>query len=218
MSTIIFPSSFGATPIFFALIHSDHKVIIDEGGFFYKQTFRNRANVLSPNGIIPLVIPVLGGRKYSTPLKNIRIDYTENWIHKHIRALETYYYSSPFFEILADDIKAIYNNKFEYLWQLNRAFIKYFVELLDINLNHTEFGDTNNISKNELLDLRKLYSPKRDYLHFFDIDYPKYYQVYRKNNKFIKELSIFDLVFNTGSEAGLYIRQLAKNLKIIAQN
>ena len=212
MEGVIIPSAFAGTPFYFALINSDIKLLIDHYGFFYKQTFRNRANVLSPNGVVALVVPVIGGRKYGTPLKNIRIDYTENWIHTHLKALETYYSASPFFEVLYDDIRRIYAEKFEFLWQLNKVVTDYVVDLIDLEYNNTEFNFDE--IKGNYLDLTKVYSPKRDYLSLFKIDFPPYYQLFSDRYGFVKELSIFDLIFNTGSEAGTYIRQLSKELSL----
>ena len=210
MEGYIIPSAFAGTPLFFALIHSKKTLIIDHYGFFYKQTFRNRANVLSPNGVVPLVVPVLGGRKYGTPLKDIKIDYKENWVHKHLKALETYYYSSPFFEVLYEDIRRLYLSGYEYLWQLNRAFTDYFVWLLDLKYNNTvyNFDEINQ----GFTDLRKIYSPKRNYLDVIQVKPEQYYQVYADKFGFIKELSILDLAFNMGSEAGTYIRKMACQL------
>lgn len=210
MKGYIMPSAFAGTPLFFALIHSNKTLIIDHYGFFYKQTFRNRANVLSPNGVVPLVVPVLGGRKYGTPLKDIKIDYKENWVHKHLKALETYYYSSPFFEVLYEDIKRLYVGGYEYLWQLNKAFTDYFVWLLELKCNNTvyNFEEVNQ----GFIDLRKIYSPKRNYLDVFHVEPKLYYQVYADKFGFVKELSIFDLAFNLGSEAGTYIRKMACHL------
>jgi hypothetical protein len=210
MTGYIIPSAFAGTPLFFALIHSEAKLIIDHYGFFYKQTFRNRANVLSPNGVVPLIVPVLGGRKYGTPLKDIKIDYKENWVQKHLRALETYYYSSPFFEVLYDDIKHLYLGGYEFLWQLNKAFTDYFIELLDLKYNNTVYNDEE--ISDEYTDLRKIYSPKRDYLKLFKFDIQPYYQVYSDKFGFIKELSILDLAFNMGNEAGTYIRAMASSI------
>ena len=210
MEGYIIPSAFAGTPLFFALIHSKKTLIIDHYGFFYKQTFRNRANVLSPNGVVPLVVPVLGGRKYGTPLKEIKIDYKENWVHKHLKALETYYYSSPFFEVLYDDIKRLYLAGYEHLWQLNRAFTDYFVWLLDLKYNNTVYN-FDEIDQG-FTDLRKIYSPKRNYLNVIQVKPEQYYQVYADKFGFIKELSILDLAFNMGSEAGTYIRKMACQL------
>ena len=210
MEGYIIPSAFAGTPLFFALIHSKKTLIIDHYGFFYKQTFRNRANVLSPNGVVPLVVPVLGGRKYGTPLKDIKIDYKENWVHKHLKALETYYYSSPFFEVLYEDIKRLYLSGYEYLWQLNRAFTDYFVWLLDLKYNNTVYN-FDEIDQG-FTDLRKIYSPKRNYLDVIQVKPEQYYQVYADKFGFIKELSILDMAFNMGSEAGTYIRKMACQL------
>ncbi len=210
MEGYIIPSAFAGTTLFFALIHSNKTLIIDHYGFFYKQTFRNRANVLSPNGVVPLVVPVSGGRKYGTPLKDIKIDYKENWIHKHLKALETYYYSSPFFEVLYEDIKRLYVGEYEYLWQLNKVFTDYFVWLLELKYNNTvyNFEEVNQ----GFIDLRKIYSPKRNYLDAFQLKPDPYYQVYADKFGFVMELSILDLAFNMGNEAGTYIRKIACHL------
>jgi len=212
---VIIPSSFCPTPFYFALLHTSlFEVIIDYSGYFYKQTFRNRANVLSSQGVKSLVVPVVGGRKYGVPLKNIKIDYSENWIHKHLKSLETYYYSSPFYEIVIDDITKLYNKNFVFLWELNKSFINYFTELLSLEKNFIEnFDNQIKCNDNDCIDLRKIYSPKRKYLDKFkNLTYTKYYQLYHTNKiEFHSELSVFDIVFNTGAEAGMIIRKMFDN-------
>ncbi len=209
---VIIPSAFAGTPLYFALLHTSlFEVTVDYNGFFYKQTYRNRANILSPQGIKSLIVPVVGGRKYGVPLKNIKIDYSENWVHKHLKSLETYYYASPFYEIIIDDIKALYHKKFEYLWELNKAFTEYFLDLMTLNGNYTEnFDEVVECNNYECVDLRKVYSPKRDYLSKFPMaKNPDYYKLYNPQpQEKLPELSIFDLVFNTGPEAGMLVRTM----------
>ena len=211
---VIIPLSFVPTPLFFALLHSNIYVCVDATGFFYKQTFRNRANVLSPNRVTPLVVSVKSGRKYGVPLNTIEIDYRENWIHKHLKALETYYYSSPFYEVLAKDIEGIYQKKYRLLIELNKAFVDYMMQLLDLQYNGVAF-EYEHCDCPGCLDIRKVYSPKRDYMQYFVVDYLPYYQVYGEKFGFVPELSLFDLLFNLGSEAGMYLRKMAATLKIV---
>jgi len=155
MKKVVIPSSFVGTPLYYALIHSsNYDLIIDYAGYFYKQTFRNRTNILTPQGIKPLIVPVIGGRKNGIPLKNIKIDYTENWIHKHLKSLETYYFSSAFYEILIDEIAGVYNKNYTFLWELNSAFTTFFSELLNLSPYYSENFDDLIECDNECIDLR----------------------------------------------------------------
>jgi len=213
---IIVPSAFAGTPLFFVLLHAScYEVVVDYTGFFYKQTFRNRANILTPQGVKSLIVPVIGGRKYGVPLYDIKIDYSENWVHKHLKSLETYYYASPFYEVLIADIKSIYERNFRFLWELNRAFLHYFSDVLSLENHYTEnFEHPIACEEDDCIDLRKIYSPKRNYLAKFPDYIPTpYYQLYDPAGKsFYPELSILDMLFNTGPEAGMIIRSMQTTL------
>ncbi|MCD6367361.1 MAG: WbqC family protein [Bacteroidales bacterium] len=216
MQPVILPTAYHPSILYFVILNSAKESFIETHEHYYKQTYRNRCHIISPNGKIDLSIPVNKGIKHKTPVCDITIDYEANWIHNHIKAIETSYYPAPFFEIIYPDILQILNTKPKYLVDLNRKLLNYYLDMLNIssNLYYTKgFLENEN---HQFLDFRKLLHPKKNYQqHYSFLDTP-YYQVFQGKLDFIPELSILDLLFHLGSEAGLYIRKLSAIYKQLA--
>ena len=54
-------------------------ILIEKEEHFPKQTYRNRANVYTPDGVLGLTVPVIKGSKNHTKVKDIKISYDFNW-------------------------------------------------------------------------------------------------------------------------------------------
>ena len=213
MLPIILPTAYHPSILYFVLLNAAPQAYIEIHEHYYKQTYRNRCHILSPNGRIDLSVPVKKGLRHKTPLSEIEIDYETNWIHNHIKAIETTYYPAPFFEIIYPDILQILNQKPKYLVELNSKLLDYYLEMLNISpdFSYTKSFFENNNS--EFLDFRELLHPKKNYEQHFPFLNMPYYQVFQEKLDFIPELSILDLLFHLGSEAGSYIRKLSAQYK-----
>jgi hypothetical protein len=208
-STIILPTAYHPTILYFALLHYSEKTIIDINENYYKQTYRNRTVVYSASGKLFLSVPIIMGRSLRIPVKDAQISYTEHWQHAHIKAIETAYHSTPFFNIIFPDIKHIINQNFTLLWELNDTLLKYYLSILNLNENY--FYSTKYVEKDftkKKLDLRTSYSPKKKYQNNFSFLNKPYYQTFSNQHGFIPELSVLDLIMHLGHEAGYYIRTL----------
>ncbi|MFM8916232.1 MAG: WbqC family protein, partial [Bacteroidota bacterium] len=58
---------------------------------FIKQNLRTRCHILSPNGIITLVVPVAHQELNTSLVKDVRISHKENWQRRHFRTIKTCY-------------------------------------------------------------------------------------------------------------------------------
>src|ERR1700753_2852027 len=81
---------------FFAGMINKESVLIEANENYQKQTLRNRCNILTSNGVQMLVVPVM--KSESRLIRDIKIDYSQNWIQIHLRALQTAYGKAPYFE------------------------------------------------------------------------------------------------------------------------
>jgi hypothetical protein len=98
-----------------------HAVQIEAYENYHKQSYRNRCYVLTANGPECLTVPVLNGtRKQRTC--DVRIDYSQNWIQKHLRCLQSAYAKAPYFEYVMPEVEAIFTRRplllFDLNWQL----------------------------------------------------------------------------------------------------
>ncbi len=196
-----------APPIYYmALLYKyrNETIFLESHEHIVKQSWRNRCDVLSSNGIQSLTIPIerpLGGK---TPIKDVLISDRISWRHQHKQALKTNYGSSPFFEYLWDDINLIYTKQHKYLWDFNTELLDILLKILSLNIRFEETKSFKTFRDNSL-DHRYYLHPRklnRDSI----IDYPNYYQAFSAQVGFTPELSIYDLLFNMGSETLIYLR------------
>ena len=184
-------------------------VIVEQYETFPKQTYRNRAVILSANAPLPLIVPVIHTDGNHTLTKDIGISYAEHWNIKHWRTIESAYNSSPYFLYYKDRIHDILLSEHTRLIEMNSLLLQYFLQRLNI---HTEISYSKDFTPysfepetSDTLDYRKSFSPKAPYTA---CQFPAYSQVFDSKFPFYPNLSILDLLFNLGPEASNYIRAI----------
>jgi len=176
-------------------------VWIECGEHFPKQTYRNRANIYSPDGVLTLVVPVVKGSKVHTPIKDVKISYDFKWQRLHWLSLEACYRRSAYFEYYEDDFASFYQQKTTHLFEYNQKLLELLLRLLKIKttLNYTE---TYEARYPELVtDLRNGFNAKKE----VTIEQKPYFQVFEERHGFLKNLSIIDLLFNQGPQSANYL-------------
>jgi len=175
-------------------------VLIEREEHFPKQTYRNRANIYSPDGVLGLVVPVVKGSKNHTNIKDVKISYDFNWQRLHWMSLQGCYRRSAYFEYYEDYFAPFYEDKTEYLFDYNEQLLKLLLKLLKIDqpINYTETYEAEYPS---LTDLRTSITPKKEK----EFERKPYFQLFEDRHGFIKNLSIVDLLFNQGPQAGSYL-------------
>ncbi|MDR0393924.1 MAG: WbqC family protein, partial [Tannerella sp.] len=159
-----------------------------------KQTYRNRCLIATANGPQVLTVPVEKPETLKCPTRDIRISNHGNWRHSHWNALVSAYNMSPFFEYYADDFRPFYENRYKYLIEYNEALRVMICALLDIRPAVAHTGKYEPEVPNDFRTGIDPRHPKPD--ESFTIR--PYYQVFRDKHGFIPNLSIVDLLFNTG--------------------
>ena len=180
-----------------ALIGKSERVLIEHEENYIKQTYRNRCNILTSSGALSLTVPVYLGSFHKTPVKDIRIDYSRRWQQVHTGAIRSAYAAAPFFIYYYEQIEKIILKKHGFLLDLNMELLLALLDMLRIQCTvsyTTEFLSVNKITD----DPRYSITPKR-----LSSYRPKdYLQVFDPNGIPKAGLSIIDLLFNTGPEAG----------------
>ena len=192
---------------YFVWLHFSEKVIIENHETFPKQTCRNRYRIASANGILTLTVPVIKPDGNHTPTSEIQVDTRENWNRIHWRAIESAYNKSPFFLYYRDDFEKILMNPPAKLIELNLAFLRLCCKFAGIspvyNLSETFVKEPQN-----MIDMRQLIMPKKPVQHEYTIlNFEPYIQVFSDRQAFIPNLSILDLLFNLGPDAGNYLKR-----------
>lgn len=189
LSTAYFP------PIeFFALLARNSVVYLESHEHYCKQSWRNRCRILSPNGPLDLNIPVVhDGDIFHKEIKDIRVDYTTDWVRRTEYAIDTAYFSSPFFEYYRDEVFAILDSRPGTLWELDGKTIAFCCRKLGIAPAISETEEYVGASVNLSPKIASSYVGR------------PYWQVFRDRFGFVPGLSMLDLIFNEGPEALSYL-------------
>lgn len=189
-STAYFPSI-----SYMARFLHDPAPVIEVFETYHKQTYRNRCRVMTANGVEALSVPVVKVNGNHTLTKDVAVSYKEHWQQIHRRCLESAYKASPFFDHYYDELRPLFENRFERLIDLNDAALLAVLKLLKAKKEIVHTSDYVRETEN---DLREAFSPKKPIESSL---FPTYYQVFSEKYPFAPDLSILDLIFNEGPEA-----------------
>ena len=200
---------------YFALLAKYSSVYVEACENYQKQSYRNRCRILTANGPEALNVPVVHeGGTFALPIKEIRVEYSTPWVQRTERAIESAYYSSPFFIYYRDALFAILDSRPETLWELNLRIIDFFCGKIGIAPEIRETAafipDLGASAGDGILaggDYRSVIHPKRPNTIMRDLGLERpYWQVFRDKFGFVPGLSIMDLLFNEGPESICWLR------------
>jgi hypothetical protein len=203
---------------FFDQVASCDVFVLYDDVQFDKHGWRNRNRIKAANGAQWITVPVLHKGLGNQLIKDVKINYTENWIDKHIKMLTQNYAKSLFFDKYSPDIFDCLNKKYEYLADLDialayllRSFLNLATPIVRSSSIRLEgdriqrlvqcikyFDGTDFIEG----DAGKAYITKEEFakqritIHYQEYKHPVYNQLYPP---FVPKLSILDLLFNCGN-------------------
>jgi hypothetical protein len=189
VSTAYLPSVFYLKQI---LLHDT--VLIEKHENFIKQTYRNRCDIVSANGMMALSIPLIKQNNKEL-ISEKKISYAENWQQQHWRSLVSAYKSSPYFEFFEHEFKSFYETQFEFLFDYNLQLLETILKILRVKKT-IQFTDTYELTPTEeVSDYRALCELKQTNVK---IESKPYYQVFADKNGFKENVSCIDALFNIG--------------------
>ena len=207
---------------------SPASVVLEACEHFHKQTWRNRCAILTASGkenlLIPIVhaageVPAADGLAASLdrnvshiPIREVRIDYSVDWVHAHEQAIASAYGTSAYFEYYKDELFALLESRESLLYAFNRRLIDWLLGKLHLPAS---VADSRTFlrpapvesaavdvsvrrSASAPLDLRERLHPKKAPLYHGG---RPYYQVFSAKFGFVEGLSVVDLLFNEGPDS-----------------
>jgi hypothetical protein len=207
MQQCILSTAYWAPVQYFTKFVLYNKILIEKHETYPKQSYRNRMLIYGVNKIQSLQVPVVKGSFKKISIKDIKISYDTAWQKNHLKTIESAYRSTPFYEFYIDDILPFYTKKYNFLLDYNTKILTTCFELLNTN-TEIEFTDKFNFSV-DIDDFRNTIHPKKiiEDRYFTPI---KYFQGFEQRHGFIPNLSILDLIFNTGTDALSIIKKSCK--------
>lgn len=173
---------------------------------YQKQSWRNRCNILTANGIEALQVPVIHtGGTFKHPIQETLVDYSRDWLTRQKRAIDSAYMSSAYFEHYRDRLYAVLDSRPESLWDLDIAIINFFLEIC----GRPAVGCADAVSGIVPVGITTEYQgvdteihPKRDDEVYAALAGSplgqEYFQVFTNKFGFVPNLSILDYIFNEG--------------------
>ena len=196
----LLPAAYFAPVQYFTKLLMYDSIHIEQWEHFPKQTYRNRCNILTSNGIQTLTVPVERGSIHKVLMRDLKIAYHTPWQKVHRRSIEAAYRNSPFFEYYYDEIVPFFEQRFSFLIDFNMQITLKMNELLGIK-NHLIL--TKEYQKNPCMDdLRYAIHPKTKY-NTIDKYFSArpYCQVFVHESGFVANLSMLDMLFCCGPDS-----------------
>jgi len=197
---VLLPTSYFPPISYMAIVTKHQEIIFEQMETYPKQTYRNRCEILTSSGKLNLIIPVIKPNGNHTLTKDIEICYREPWQQHHWKSIQTAYRSSPYFNYYADFLQPIFNRKEKSLIILNHHIFSLLNKIIDVQ---PDIHYTNEYDKKPdgFFNLRSKMKPGK----LPGFDFPEYPQVFSHKSGFMKDLSVLDLLFNTGPAAKGYL-------------
>ena len=161
---------------------------------YQKQSYRNRAMILSPNGVLVLAVPVCHDSRHNIPVKEVRISSDHPWQRMHWRSLESCYRSSPYFEFFEHEIRPFYEKPYKWLFDYNLEWLLALCKMMGVKNISIKLTENYHDPVTGMHDMRRLIHPKRQSLTV----QTAYNQLFSPNKAFEPRLSFVDLLFNQG--------------------
>jgi hypothetical protein len=178
-------------------------IVIEREEHFPKQTYRNRANIYSPEGILTLTVPVAKGSKTHRKIKDVKISYEFDWQRLHWQSLGACYRKSAYFEYYEDELQPFYDSKkkqIPYLFDYNEQLLNLLLKFIKIK-TEIKYTDEYHPEYPAVPDFRSSINPKKE----TELEQKPYFQVFDERKGFLKNLSIVDLLFNQGPQSINYL-------------
>ncbi|MHA8063686.1 WbqC family protein [Aquirufa aurantiipilula] len=190
---------------YFTLLLSQEQVQFEVHEHFQKQTYRNRALILGANGVETLTVPIQHVHSGKMLMKDVRIDYDQNWLRIHQGAIQAAYGKAPYFEYFEPYIRSIFAKKLNFLVDLNIEYLELFGRILGKKWNYS-LSESFEIEDKDVFWNHIL--AKQDWRErnvYQELAYPQCF-----GNTFQPNLSVLDLLMNQGRDANLILNQLNK--------
>lgn len=196
---------------YFAVMMQSDRFFIDGNRPYRKQSFANRAGIVTSQGILNLSVPCTKPNGNRTLDKEVLVCNLEKWQRDHWRGIVTAYNKSPYFLYYRDELEDFYQQKPQKLIDFNTALLDFVIKKLRLPVTRVEAASVPAEAETVAFD----FGPKQPEKYYID----PYMQTFPCKAS-LHNISILDLMFNLGPEAVVFLqtaRPARKQLTLISQ-
>ena len=168
--------------------------VIDLGENYVKRSERNRAAILSANGVMQLTVHVENANRPRQRMRDVKIDYSKRWQHQHWVSILSAYKSSPYFDHFAHLLEPFYRREWRFLVDYNMEYLEVLLRLLGAKCQISTSEQYVEAAAEDF-DMR----PKQKKDSTFVAE--PYFQVFSDRMPFQPNLSVLDLLLCEGRSA-----------------
>jgi len=177
---------------YISLLLKQEKVCFEVFENYPKQTYRNRAKILTANGVENIIVPTMHQSGHKIFTKDVRIDYSQNWQKQHLGALQAAYGKSAFYEYFMPLFLDVYQKKSKFLLDLN---IDLLLTIFKIIGKRVDFCYSDTFESDGANWFNRI-TPKKELIVKHKFNYRQCF-----GTEFVGDLSVIDLLMNEGRDA-----------------
>ena len=136
--TILPIAYWGDIEYFARLVRGGGECVIDIREHYIKRSLRNRTEIMTANGTMPLSVCLQHADRPRTPVCDVRIDYSKRWQHQHWISLVSAYRRTPYFDYFAEYFHPFYERETKYLVDLNNGLHEVIMQLFSRSMQPIE--------------------------------------------------------------------------------
>lgn len=205
METILLNTAYFPPVQYMAKVKACDELLIEAHENYGKQSYRNRCDIMTANGVMTLSVPVTKGPTPKTLTRDILVDYSTRWQKLHFKGIESAYKKSPYYDYYIDNLLPFFERKEKYLLDLNTRILHELMDILQLRRPVRLTEDYLPLHEG-VQDLRDVIHPKPSRRRAEDTFAAKpYHQTFAERYPFAPNLSVLDLLFNTGPDALAYL-------------
>ena len=171
-------------PVSWYVLYADENFCLAQDEYFQKQTYRNRFDILTGNGVQTLTVPVESTGGERKLLRDIRISPEYNG-KKTLQAIRSAYGNSAMYDFIENELEDLFLKEEKFLFDFNMRshnwVCRWYPKVLD-----------ERSTESKVLDERWKMRGTRS------VELKSYPQVFADRFPFEKDLSILDAIFNLG--------------------
>lgn len=191
-------------PVSWYVLYADENFCLAQDEYFQKQTYRNRFDILTGNGVQTLTIPVESTGGERKLLRDIRISLEYNG-KKTLQAIRSAYGNSAMYDFIEHELEELFLKEEKFLFDFNMKAhdwsCRWFLTIPKERLVESKILDERLIESKipeERLAEPKILDERWKVKGTRPVELKSYPQVFADRFPFEKDLSILDAIFNLG--------------------